>query len=157
MRVNRKMKKGALRSALTDSAASGKLVVVDTLAFDGPRTKDALGVLSALEVQGRVLLVLAAPDEAIERSFRNLAAVKIGYPGNLSTFDLIYADRVVFTGDALDALTGETTERLAAQPSAQAPDATDTEAPDEADSDAEPEPEPAVEPEEPGAEEGEDA
>src|SRR5256885_4973742 len=39
MRVNRKMKKGALRSALTDSAASGKLVVVDTLAFDGPRTK----------------------------------------------------------------------------------------------------------------------
>jgi hypothetical protein len=56
--------------------------------------------------RGRVLLVIAEPDEAIEKSFRNLGDVKIDYPGNLSTFDLLYADRVLFTSEALDVLTG---------------------------------------------------
>jgi large subunit ribosomal protein L4 len=107
MRVNRKMKKAALRSALTDAAQSGKLAIVHGLAFDGPRTKDAVGVLRSLELEGLVLLVLAGPDEAVERSFANLPEVKVDYPGNLSTYDLLYADRVVFTSAALDALTGE--------------------------------------------------
>ena len=104
MRVNKKMKRAALRSALTDALRSGKLAVVDGLSFDAPRTKDALEVLSALGVEGRVLLVLDAPDEAVEKSFRNLAGVKIDYAGNLSTYDLLYADRVVMTTDALDEL-----------------------------------------------------
>jgi large subunit ribosomal protein L4 len=107
MRVNRKMKKGALRSALSDAAQSGKLAVVSGLSFDGPRTKDALGVLDAFGLEGRVLLVIDAPDEAIEKSFRNLPQVKIDYPGNLSTYDLLYADRVLLTTDALAVLSGE--------------------------------------------------
>jgi large subunit ribosomal protein L4 len=107
MRVNRKMKKVALRSALSDAAGSGKLVVVSDLSFDGPRTKDAVGVLDALGLEGAILLVLAAPDEAIEKSFRNLPAVKIDYPGNLSTYDVLFADRVVLTSEALSLLSGE--------------------------------------------------
>src|SRR5438128_4345232 len=110
IRVNRKMKKVALRSALSDALASGKLAVVGGLAFDGPRTKDAASVLDALGLQGRVLLVIAMPDEDLEKSFRNLPQVKIDYPGNLSTYDVLYADRVLFTSDALDAFTGETTQ-----------------------------------------------
>src|SRR5919106_3232513 len=70
MRVNKKMKRMALRSALTDAVQSGKVVVVGGLAFDGPRTKDALGILDALGLDGKVLLVLAGPDEAVEKSFR---------------------------------------------------------------------------------------
>ncbi len=110
IRVNKKMKRLALRSALSDAAKSGKLAVVGGLAFDGPRTKDAAAVLEALEVRGRVLLVLPEPQEDVEKSFRNLPHVKIDYPGNLSTYDLLYADRVLFTSEALDALTGERTE-----------------------------------------------
>jgi large subunit ribosomal protein L4 len=106
MRVNKKMKRLALRSALTDAAQSGKLAVIGGLAFDGPRTKDAVGVLDALELEGRVLLILAEPDEAVEKSFRNLPHVKIEYPRNLSTYDVLYADRVVFTAEALDTLGG---------------------------------------------------
>jgi len=106
MRINKKMKRGALRSALTDALASGKLAVVNGFGFDEPRTKDAVALLSALELEGKVLVVIARPDEVIEKSFQNLAEVKIGYPGNLTTFDLIAADRVLFTGDALDTLTG---------------------------------------------------
>jgi len=107
MRVNKKMKRAALRSALADAAASGKLAVVEGLTFDGPRTRDAVGVLRALDLRGRVLVVLSEPDEAVEKSFRNLPEVKIVYPGNLSTYDLLAADRVLFTSAALDLLTGE--------------------------------------------------
>jgi large subunit ribosomal protein L4 len=107
MRVNRKMKKAALRSALTDALQSGKLAIVHGLVFDGPRTKDAVRVLEALEMDGLVLLVLAQPDEAVEKSFANLPNVKVDYPGNLSAYDLLYADHVLFTSEALDTLTGE--------------------------------------------------
>jgi large subunit ribosomal protein L4 len=107
MRVNRKMKRAALRAALTDALQSGKLAIVHGLAFDAPRTKDAVGVLRSLELDGLVLLVLAGPDEAIEKSFANLPEVKVDYPGNLSTYDLLNADRVLFTSEALDTLTGE--------------------------------------------------
>jgi large subunit ribosomal protein L4 len=103
-RVNKKMRKAALRSALTDAAVSGKLAVVDGLAFEGPRTKDAAALLQALELEGRVLLVIARPDQPVELSFRNLPYVKVDYPGNLSTYDVLYADRVLFTTQALDEL-----------------------------------------------------
>ena len=106
VKVNRKMKKAALRSALTDAAQSGKLAVISDLGFDGPKTKDAVDVLDALDLAGTVLLVIAGPDEAVEKSFRNLPHVKIAYPGNLATYDVLYADRVVFTTAALDGLAG---------------------------------------------------
>jgi large subunit ribosomal protein L4 len=113
MRVNKKMRKLALRSALSDALASGKLAAIDALEFEAPRTRDALGVLEKLDLGGRVLLVLARPDELVEKSFRNLGWVKIDYPGNLSTYDVLFADRVVFTSEALDVLTGEAHERPA--------------------------------------------
>src|SRR5947207_5229023 len=101
MRVNRKMKRVALRSALSDAAQSGKLALVSGLSFEGPRTKDALGVLEAFGLEGAVLMVIAAPNDAVEKSFRNLPQVKIDYPGNLNTYDVLYADRVLLTTEAL--------------------------------------------------------
>jgi ribosomal protein L4 len=70
-----------------------------------------VSVLNALGLPGKVLVVLAAPDEAAEKSFANVERVKLDFPGNLSTFDLIYADHVLFTTEALNALTGESWER----------------------------------------------
>ncbi|HVF08602.1 MAG TPA: 50S ribosomal protein L4 [Actinomycetota bacterium] len=106
MRVNKKMRKGALRSALTDAARSGKLAIVSELEFDEPKTKRATALLSALDLAGNVLLVLDEPtdDGAIERSFRNLAGVKTAYAGGLGTYDVLWADRVLLTGAALDVL-----------------------------------------------------
>ncbi len=72
-----------------------------------------MAILRALELRGRVLLVLAEPDEAVEKSFRNLPEVRIDYPGNLSTFDVLFADRILFTTTSLDALTGEESAPLA--------------------------------------------
>jgi large subunit ribosomal protein L4 len=104
MRVNKKMKRGAIRSALTDALQSGKLAAVDELAFDGPKTADAAKVLAALELTGRVLLVLAEPHDTVERSFRNISSVRIAYAPSLGVYEVIAADRVLFTAAALDVL-----------------------------------------------------
>ncbi len=111
IKVNKKMKQAALRSALTDAAQSGKVAVIRGLGFDGPRTKDAVNILDSLELEGTVLLVIRGPDEAVEKSFRNLPQVKVAYPGNLSTYDVLYADRLLFTTEALDALAGRGEEK----------------------------------------------
>jgi large subunit ribosomal protein L4 len=106
-RVNKKMRRGALRSALTDALQSGKLAVVDEIAWDEPKTNRAVGVLDSLELKGRILLVLPVPTEsgAVEKSFRNLPNVKIAYAGGLGTYDVLLADRILFTGAAIDGLT----------------------------------------------------
>jgi large subunit ribosomal protein L4 len=108
MRVNKKMRKGALRSALTDALQSGKLAVVDGLSFEVPKTREAVELLEALGLDGKVLVILPQPTEdgAIEKSFRNLRHVRVAYAGGLGTYDLLWADRVLFTADALDALEG---------------------------------------------------
>ncbi len=107
MRVNKKMKKGALLSALSDAVTSGKLVVVSELSFEAPKTKEAVQVLDALELDGRILVVIPRPDDAVERSFRNLPYVRVGYPGGISTYEVVAADRVLFTQEALDTLEGK--------------------------------------------------
>jgi large subunit ribosomal protein L4 len=105
-RINKKMRRGALRSALTDAQRSGKLAVVEDLAWDEPKTKQAAGLLEALELAGRVLLVLAAPSDsgAVEKSFRNIPTVKIAYASGLGTYDVLLADRVLLTTSAIDRL-----------------------------------------------------
>jgi large subunit ribosomal protein L4 len=123
VRVNKKMKRAALHSALADTVASGKLAVVDTVRFEEPKTKSAAALLDALELTGRVLLVVEAPDEKVEKSFRNLPWVKIVYPGSLSTFDLLAADRVLFTTVAFDALVeGKRTWAETTEPSQDSPE-----------------------------------
>jgi large subunit ribosomal protein L4 len=129
MRVNKKMKRGALRSALTDALSSGKVSVVDELSFDEPKTRRAAEVLQALELEGAVLLVLPGPssDGIVERSFRNLASVRVAYVPALAVYEVLAADRVLFTQGALDALEGGTRQA----------EATSDEAPDKAGKDAE--------------------
>jgi large subunit ribosomal protein L4 len=110
MRVNKKMKRGALRSALTDALTSGKVSVVDELSFDEPKTRRAAEVIEALELEGAILLVLPRPssDGIVERSFRNLASVRVAYVPALAVYEVLAADRVLFTQRALDVLEGGT-------------------------------------------------
>jgi large subunit ribosomal protein L4 len=107
-RINKKMVRGALRSALSDALTSGKLTVVGDLSFEAPRTKQAAETLRALDCDGRVLLVLAQPTEdgAVEKSFRNIPMVRIAYARGIGTYDVLLADHVVLTGAALDVLAG---------------------------------------------------
>ena len=114
LRVNKKMKRGALRSALTDALRSGKLTVVDELPFDEPKTSRAAELLEALGAVGRVLVVLPNPTGgAVEKSFRNIPFVKVAYAASLGTYDVLAADRLLFTQAALDVLEGRRAEGAA--------------------------------------------
>jgi large subunit ribosomal protein L4 len=93
----KKMIKLALRSALSDRAADGKVVVVDEWAFDVPSTKGAVAALAALGLEGRVLVVLGRDEVEAWKSFRNLPNVHILESGHLNTYDVLVNDYVVFT------------------------------------------------------------
>ena len=119
-RVSKKLKRIALASALSDRVASGDLRVVEDLSFDAPSTKQGVGVLDALELRGRqVLLVLGGRDEAVEKSFRNLSDVHLLTVDQLNTYDVLCSDVVVFTSEALQYLGTGTRADLAARDTAE--------------------------------------
>jgi len=102
VRVNKKVKRAALRSALSDRAANEVVTVVRGLSLDAPRTKEAVAALEALSVGGRVLVVLADRHEATELSFRNLPTVHTLVVDQLNTHDVLLSDHVLFDEDALE-------------------------------------------------------
>ena len=91
----------ALRSALSDRASDGNVIVVDSWNFDTPKTKTAVEALSAIGAEGKVLVVLGDGDEAAYKSFRNLTNVHCLHAGELNTYDVLDSDVVVFTKDTL--------------------------------------------------------
>ncbi|MFV0307060.1 MAG: 50S ribosomal protein L4 [Desertimonas sp.] len=93
----KKMIRLALRSALSDRAAEGKVLVVDSWGFEQPKTKDALAALGALGLDGRVLVVVDRDDVSTALSFRNLPEVQLIQPGELNAYDVLCNDWVVFT------------------------------------------------------------
>ena len=97
----KKMIKLALRSALSDRAAEGKVVVVDSWGWDSPKTKQAQAALTALGVDGKVLVVVDRSDAPAALSFRNLPAVQLITPGELNAYDVLVNDWVVFTSNTL--------------------------------------------------------
>ncbi|MDQ2677873.1 MAG: 50S ribosomal protein L4 [Actinomycetota bacterium] len=97
----KKMKRLALRSALSDRAADDKVVVVQGWDFDAPSTKAASAALSALGVTGRALVVIDPADTAARKSFRNLTDVHVISPGELNTYDVLVSDYVVFSEQTL--------------------------------------------------------
>jgi len=123
MRVNKKMKRGALRSALTDALTSGKLRVVQDLEFDAPKTKTAAEVLDTLELGGKVLLVLPLPSDsgAVEKSFRNIRGVRVAYARSLGVYEVISADHLVITESALDVVEGSPAQARTDEPAAKEP------------------------------------
>jgi large subunit ribosomal protein L4 len=112
-RVNKKLKRSALRSALTDRANNDAVTVVRDLAFDAPKTKDALAALGALgHDEVRVLVVLADKHEATVLSFRNLERVHTLTVDQLNTHDVLVSDVVVFDEAALELIgTGQRRQR----------------------------------------------
>jgi len=93
----KKMVRLALRSALSDRAAEGKVLVVDAWGWDAPKTKDAKAALAALGTEGRVLVVLTDDDAVAARSFRNLPEVQVINSRELNAYDVLVNDCVVFT------------------------------------------------------------
>ena len=116
----KKMVKLALRSALSDRAAEGKVVVVDNWGFEAPKTKDAKAALDALGITGTALVVVGRDDAAAALSFRNLPKVQIIGPGELNAYDVLCNEWIVFTKEVLPAGTPTTAPAEAADPTEKA-------------------------------------
>ena len=100
-KVNKKMTRLALHSALSDRAHSERVVVIDAWRFDAPRTKDAISALTNLGLDGKVMMVVAANDDTAVRSFRNLPSVQLVEASELNAYDVLCSDWLVFTSETL--------------------------------------------------------
>jgi large subunit ribosomal protein L4 len=98
----RKQRRLALRSALAAQAQDGRIRVLGSFELDAPHTRAVVDLLRNIEAGARVLMVLGSHNESLERSSRNLPEVKVILAANLSVRDLLSADTVLMTADALE-------------------------------------------------------
>jgi large subunit ribosomal protein L4 len=102
-RVNKKMRKAALRSVLAAKAEAGSIFVLE--GWQEPKTRAAANCLRTADIEGKVLIVLdpESPEEAyVDRAFRNLAGAAFSLHGSLSAYDALAADAIVFTSGAFE-------------------------------------------------------
>jgi large subunit ribosomal protein L4 len=106
-RTPKKMKAAALRGALSDRARDGRLHVVESfISGEKPSTKTAITTLRKATESTKVLVVLSSTDELNWVSLRNEPTVHLIEAGQLNTYDVLVADDVVFTKEALDEFLG---------------------------------------------------
>jgi len=101
-RTPKKMVKAALRSALSDRFAEERVVVLeDGFGFTEPKTRQAVALLSALDLEGSVLVVVGREDETPTRAFRNLQGIQLILVDELNAYDVLCNDWVLFTKETL--------------------------------------------------------
>jgi len=129
-RTPKKMIRLALASALSDRAAEGRVMVIDSWGFEAPKTSAAVAALAALGVDGRILVVVDPADETTIKSFRNLPQVHLLLRTELNAYDVLCSDWVVFHRDLLPGgfTPGTKPSAAAAAPSAGAAPADEEEA-----------------------------
>lgn len=103
-KVPRKVRRGALRSALSEKVAAGRLIVVDRFEWDAPRTRRAVSAFGSLEV--RRVLVVDGENETLRLSVRNLPDSKYLRADGVNVYDVLNHEYLVITESALRALDG---------------------------------------------------
>jgi large subunit ribosomal protein L4 len=103
-RLPKKMRRAALRGALSSKLSDGAVKVVQDIALDGYRTKELRGLLERLEASGRVLVVAPQHDERLVLSARNLPGVEIIRADSLNTVAVLNADTVLITEPAIETM-----------------------------------------------------
>ncbi len=101
----KKMRRGALRSALSERLREGNLVVVEEFAFGAPKTKEFVGALKSLGLDGKTLIVDSLENENLLLSSRNVKGAKIVASGGLNVYDVLYHQRIVLSRSAVDQVT----------------------------------------------------
>lgn len=109
LRINKKVKKKALRMVLSDKACSGSLVIIDTLELQNAKTKDAVAVLSRLPLtgaqgqkRGRVGVVIPRNTPHLSRSMRNVPKTTLLSPSRLNVVDLLKCRKLVIPIKSMD-------------------------------------------------------
>ncbi len=108
MNLTKKMRAGALVSALSDRALEGRVILVDRMAFEEPKTKSAVALLERLGVSGSALIVVSSSEfgRAVKKSFTNLRYVKCIAGCGVNVYDVLRHDFLVMTTGAVEELRG---------------------------------------------------
>ena len=96
IRVNKKVKRLAMKSALSSKVEGNELIVFDALNIEAPKTKEMVKVLKAVDVN-KALIVLADKDEAVERASANIEGVKTTLVGTLSVYEILKYEKLILT------------------------------------------------------------
>ncbi len=98
--VNRKVRRLALKSALSAKVADSELIVFDALNIEAPKTKEMVKVLKAVDTQ-KALIVLPESDEKVERAVANIPGVKTTLVGTLNTYEILKYKKLILTKDSV--------------------------------------------------------
>ena len=101
VKVNRKVQKVAMKSALSYKVANEKLVVVDSISLNEIKTKEFVRVLTNLNANGKTLVVLPELTENVRRSAANVAGTSVNVQNHVSVYDLLNCDKVVVALDSV--------------------------------------------------------
>ncbi|MUK90472.1 50S ribosomal protein L4 [Ornithinibacillus sp. L9] len=101
-KLPKKVRRLALKSALSSKVKEESLVVLESLSFDAPKTKEVVNMLAALNVNEKALIVTADKDETIIRSANNLQGVKVLTVEEVNVLDLLTHDKLILTKDAAE-------------------------------------------------------
>ena len=99
--LNKKVKRLALKSVLSSKAAEGKLVVIDAIKMDAPKTAEFAKFLKAVGCDTKTLVVTAAADANVVKSGRNIPGCEVTFANLLNTYDVLHADKLVVDQAAL--------------------------------------------------------
>ena len=100
-KMNKKEKQAAIRSALTDRVQQNKVVVLDELTMSEFKTKEFVRIMENLKAAGKTLVVMADKDERVIKSAGNIPAVKTTLTSQINVYDLMNAQTVILTKDAV--------------------------------------------------------
>ena len=103
---NKKEHALALKSALTLKAQAKDIIVIDELNFEAPSTKAAVEVLSKVNAKAKTLIVISEENDNLVASARNIPGVIVVKTNNLSVYDILNSDSVVFTKESVKAVEG---------------------------------------------------
>ena len=99
--VPKKIKRIAMKSALSSKANENSIVVIEELNFDAPKTKQVVSLLENLKIDSKTLIVLADNNENVVKSSRNIEGVKATFVNTLNVYDILKYDKFVITKDAV--------------------------------------------------------
>lgn len=103
-KLPKKVRRLALKSALSTKVQDNNIIVLDELAVDVPKTKEIIKLLDALKVDGKTLIVTKDKDLVLMKSANNLQKVKVQYASQINTLELLTYDRLIVTKDAVETI-----------------------------------------------------
>lgn len=103
-KLPKKVRRLALRSALSTKVKEESLTVLEGLTIEVPKTKEIIKLLAALNINGKALIVTNQKDEVVAKSASNLQNVKVLHASQINTLDILAYDRMIITKDAAESI-----------------------------------------------------